>query len=297
VFEKNLKLRGKTMKRKMNINRRSVMKTIGALGIASTLVSGKAFGQTSSRKATALALIGDSTHDPEYIKTALDTNIVEQTLVTIDYTSDVTQLNASTLDGYRMLITCRGRIPSLTLRQQRSVRAFIQNGGSALFLNNSTDIATDTFIMRSIIGGYWIAHTEIRPYRIRMMGANTRDRFLKPNTDHPITNGVNDFELTGVQQYSECDMEIYHTVPSFVFMRSESINRKTYNNIPGHENYDQRVGNMGLGPWCPSGWAYEYSRRGGRVCVMTLGSSSEEFMNPEYIKLQKNAVLWCLRQI
>ena len=271
---------------------------MGVLGIASTLISGKALGQTPSRKATALALIGGSAHDPEYIRTALDTNIVKETDITFDYTSDVTQLNASTLDGYHLLIACRGRIPELTLTQQRSVRAFIQNGGSALFLNNSIDIATDTFIMRDIIGGQWIAHTEIRPYRVRIMGPGTRDRFLRPNTAHPITRGINNFELTGMQQYSECDMEIYHTVPSFVFMRSESINMKTYNDIPGNENYDQRVGDMGLGPWCPSGWAFDYRiRGGGRVCVMTLGSSIEEFMNPEFRKLQKNAALWCLRQI
>ena len=114
--------------------------------------------------------------------------------------------------------------------------------------------------------------------------------------EHPITNGVNNFELTGEHHFSECDKEIYHTVPSYVFMRSESLNRKTYNNIPGDENYDRRVGDKGIGPWCPSGWAYE-QRRGGRVCVMTLGSSIEEFMHPEYVKLQKNAALWCLREI
>jgi len=286
------------MKRKMTNSRRSALKTMGALGAASALISGKALGQTSVRKATALALIGDSTHDTEYIQTALDTNIVKETDITIDYTNDTKQLNASTLDGYRLLIACRGRIPELTLMQQRSVRTFIQNGGSALFLNNGIDIATDTFIMRDIVGGHWIAGTDVRPYRVRIMGPGTRDRFLRPNMAHPITNGIKTFELTGIQQYCECDMEIYHTLPSFVFMRSESINMKTYNNIPGHENYDRSVGDMGLGPWCPSGWAYEYRRRGGgRVCVMTPGSSIGEFMNPEFRKLQKNAALWCLRQI
>ena len=82
------------MKNKVNINRRSAIKTIGALGITSTLVSAKAFGQIP--KADAYALVGGSTPF-ELVKTALDENIVKRVNITIDYESDVTQM--STFDG------------------------------------------------------------------------------------------------------------------------------------------------------------------------------------------------------
>ncbi len=274
------------MKRKMNINRRSAMKTIGALGVASTLISGKAFGQTTNTKATAFALIGDGDHNPEYIRTALNTNIVKETDITIDYTSDPTQLNASTLDGYRLLITARGGWEEMTLTQQRSVQTFIQNGGAALFLHNSTDIAADTFIVRTIIGGYWLAQSEIRPYKVRIT-----------NRDHPITKGVNDFELVGEHHYNQYDLDVYKTVPSYVFMISETIDGEPYNNKPGDKHYDKNLGSRGFGPSCPSGWAYDSGKVQGRVCFMAHGSSLDELMNPEYKKLQKNAALWCMRQI
>lgn len=267
------------MKIKRDINRRSAMKTIGTLGITCTLISGKAFGQILNKKAIAFALIGDGAHDPEYIRTALDTNIVKETDVTIDYTSDVTQMNASTLDGYSMLITLRSRIRGLTLDQEKAVQEFIRNGGGALFLHNSTHIASETEIMRDVIGGYWLEHTEIRPYKVKIT-----------NRSHPITTGVNDFEVVGEQHFNQ-----YDKAPRYVFMINESIDGWAYNNKVGDKHYDQRLGDRGFGPSCSSGWAYDYGK--GRVCFMAQGHTLDVFMNPEYRKMQKNAALWVLKLI
>ena len=74
----------------MNINRRSAIKTIGALGITGSLVSAKAFVQT--KKADAYALAGGST-PLEVVKTALDENIVKGVNVTIYYESDARLLS------------------------------------------------------------------------------------------------------------------------------------------------------------------------------------------------------------
>jgi type 1 glutamine amidotransferase len=275
------------MKRKMKVNRRSVMKTIGALGITSTFISKKTFGQGINKKATAFALIGDDDHHFDTIKTALDATIVKGINITIDYSNDTTQLNASTLDGYRLLITALGNIMDLTVPIEKDVQAFIQNGGAALFLNNSTDIATDTFIMRDIIGGHWLQHSgvlahskAIRPYRVRIT-----------NRNHPITKGVkNDFEITGMHHYNQYDKD-----PRYVFMTSDTIDGWSYNNMVGDKHYDERLGSRVFGPSCPSGWAYDYGK--GRVCFMTPGHTLDEYMNPEFVKLQKNAVRWCLKKI
>ena len=262
------------MKNKVNINRRSAIKTIGALGITSTLVSAKAFGQT--KKTDAYALVGGSTPF-EVIKTALDENIVKGVNITIDYESDVKKM--STLDGYRLLITLH--YGPFTVEQEKMVQAFVQNGGGALFLHNSTDIAkaTGTEIIRDVIGGYWLRHTDIRPYRVKIT-----------NKNHPITNGVNDFEITGEHHYNQYDKD-----PRNVFMINESIDGWSYNNIKSDKHYDKQLGERGFGPSGCSGWAYEYGK--GRVCFLAPGHTLEILINSEFVKLQQNAVRWCLKQI
>lgn len=261
------------MKRKININRRSAMKTIGALGITSTLVSAKAFGQT--KKADAYALVGAST-PVETVITALDENIVKGLGITIDYEGGPKQM--TTLDGYRLLITLH--YGPFTKEQEKMVQAFVRNGGGALFLHNSTDIAKrGTEIIRDVIGGYWLRHTDIRPYRVKIT-----------NRNHPITKGVNDFVITGEHHYNQYDKD-----PRNVFMVNESIDGWAYNNIEGDKHYDTQVGDKGFGASGWSGWAYDYGN--GRVCFMAPGHTLDVLMNPEFVKLQQNAVRWCLKQI
>jgi type 1 glutamine amidotransferase len=274
------------MKIKANIDRRSAMKTMGALGAAGTLISGKADGRMNTQKAVAFALIGDGAHPFDLLKTVLDANIVKGINITIDYSNDTTQLNASTLDGYRLLITCRGGMGNLTVPIEKDIQSFIRNGGAALFLHNSTDIATDTFIMRDIIGGHWLQHSgvlanssTVRPYKVRIT-----------NKNHPITKGVNDFETVGEHHYNQYDKD-----PRFVFMTNDTMDGWAYNNIVGDIHYDERLGARCFGPSRASGWAYDY--RKGRVCFMAPGHTYEEYMNPPYVKLQQNAVRWCLKQI
>ena len=61
----------------------------------------------------------------------------------------------------------------------------------------------------------------------------------------------------------------------------------------------ERVMNNGLafgdkGTSCEAGWAYEYGK--GRVCFMSPGHMIVNLWNPEYVKLQQNAVRWLLRK-
>lgn len=261
------------MEKTMHMNRRSAIKTMSAIGITNTLVSAQAFGQFS--KADAFALVGASTPF-EVVKTALDANIVKGLPLTIDYTGDPKQMTS--LDGYRLLITLH--YGPFTGEQEQMVQTFVKNGGGALFLHNSTDIAKakGTEIIRDVIGGYWLQHTVIRPYRVKIT-----------NRNHPITKGVNDFVTTGEHHYNQYDKD-----PRNVFMINESIDGWAYNNIEGDKHFDQRIGDKGFGPSGFSGWAYEYGN--GRVCFMAPGHTLDELINPEYVKLQKNAVRWCLKQ-
>ena len=262
------------MEDKMNISRRSAIETIGALGITSTLFSANAFGQTT--KADAYALVG-ACHPHEVIKTALNQNIVKGLNLKIDFESDHKKMLS--LDGYKLLITLH--YGPLTPEQQKMIKDFVQNGGGALFLHNSTDMAKPkgTEIIRDVIGGYWLRHTDIRPYKTKIT-----------NKKHPITKGVKDFVTTGEHHYNQYDKD-----PGNVFMINESIDAWSYNNLEGDKHFDTQLGERGFGPAGAAGWAYDYGK--GRVCFMAPGDKFEELIHPEYVKLQQNAVRWCLKQI
>ncbi|MGH8248696.1 MAG: ThuA domain-containing protein, partial [Gammaproteobacteria bacterium] len=154
-----------------NITRRSALAALA--GAALPPLPGKAAG-----KAAAFALIGDRYHNSDYIRTALTRTIAKEMAVTIDFTDETSLLNAETLDGCKVLIVLRdgmiwpdgyggdestnaawvaaGRpklvfdppLPQSRARSQfwmkpeqgKAVRQFVEAGGSALFLHNTTHI-------------------------------------------------------------------------------------------------------------------------------------------------------------
>jgi type 1 glutamine amidotransferase len=95
------------------------------------------------------------------------------------------------------------------------------------------------------------------------------------NRDHPITRGVNDFVVTDEQHYMT-----YQKDPKHVLMRSVNEDGLDFKN---------------LGTSCEAGWAYDYGQ--GRVCYLAPGHMIVVLWNPEYEKIQQNAVRWLLRQI
>jgi len=57
--------------------------------------------------------------------------------------------------------------------------------------------------------------------------------------------------------------------------------------------YSGSIGDQGTS--CEAGWAYDYDN--GRVCFMAPGHLISALWNPEYEKLQKNAIKWLLKEI
>jgi hypothetical protein len=49
-----------------------------------------------------------------------------------------------------------------------------------------------------------------------------------------------------------------------------------------------------VAPTAPGGWSYDYGK--GRICCLPPGHLLTVPWNPEYVKLQQNAVRWLLRQ-
>jgi type 1 glutamine amidotransferase len=144
------------------------------------------------------------------------------------------------------------------------VRQFVENGGSALFLHNTTHVGLTDPDFRHVLGAAYAGHPPIRTFKVKVK-----------NTAHPIAKGVRDFIVTDEQHYMKYDKD-----PKYVFLETVNEDGLDYN---------------GQGASAPGGWAYDYGK--GRVCYMSPGHLLTVLWNPEYVKLQQNAVRWLMRQI
>jgi hypothetical protein len=277
-----------------DMTRRSALTALAGVTVAP-------FAAKAAGKATAFALIGDRYHNSDYIRIGLTRTIVKELDVTIDFTDETSLLNAETLEGYRVLIVLRdgmlwpdgyggdetsnaawvatGRpkmisdppLPQVKARseywmkpeQGTAVRRFVEAGGAALFLHNTTNVSLADPDFRHVMGGAYTGHPPIRTFKVKVT-----------NSSHPITQGVRDFVVTDEQHYMTYDKD-----PKFLFLQTVNEEGLTY------QNY---------GATAPGGWAYDYGK--GRVCYMSPGHMLTDLWNPEYVKLQHNAVRWLLRQ-
>lgn len=259
------------------------------------------FPGRAAGKATAFALIGDRYHNSDYVRIGLTRTIAKELDVTIDFTDETSLLNAETLDGYKLLIILRdgmlwpdgyggdessnaawvatGRpklvsdppLPQVRARseywmkpgQGKAVRQFVEAGGAAFFLHNTTNVSLADPDFRHVLGGAYTGHPPIRTFKVKVT-----------NPDHPIAQGVKDFVVTDEQHYMTYDKD-----PKFLFLQTVNEDGLTY------QNY---------GATAPGGWSYDYGK--GRVCYMSPGHMLTDLWNPEYIKLQHNAVRWIMRQ-
>ncbi|HLM99767.1 MAG TPA: ThuA domain-containing protein [Bryobacteraceae bacterium] len=277
------------------ISRRTALK-----GAAAPLMAGPAAASIYGRQqATAFALAGDRYHNIDYIRTALGKIIVRDLGVPVDFTDELSLLDARNLKDYKLLIVFRdgmtwpngysddgpgqaggglrgivsdpplphwdaNEVYWITTEQGRAVKKFVENGGGALFYHNTPYISPHNQDFRDVLGAVTEEHPPLRPFRVRIS-----------NRNHPITAGVNDFVVTDEQHFVK-----YEKDAKDILMQSVNEDGKTWKN---------------LGTTSAAGWAYNFGK--GRVCYLAPGHLISALWNPAYVKVQQNAVKWLLKQL
>lgn len=245
----------------------------------------------ADRRPRALALIGDRYHNSDYIRVSLDRLFGELELP-VDYTTNYDHLSRSMLDHYQLFVCLRdgmiwpggylgpdaypyeeylenpGDFPKatpknwITEEQGQAVKDFVAAGNGFYSLHNNSHVSLSSKKYRDVMGGAYIGHPPQRPFKVRVV-----------NKDHPVTRGVQDFMVNDEQHYVTYDKS-----PGNVILRAENIDGLGYEN---------------LGTESISGWAHEYGN--GRVVFTAVGHNIHAMWQPEYLKLQKNAVRWLLK--
>lgn len=186
-----------------SVNRRSFLSASCGLTILSA----------ASKPADAFALIGDRYHNSDYIRTALNRTVVREAGISVDFTDETRLLNEDTLRRYKLVIILRdGMIwpegypdersnaaylsvgapkiisdppmpegkpqPAgwLSEAQGRAFRKWVEDGGAALLLHNTTYISRYNEDFRKVLGAITQNHPPIRPFKVKIT-----------NASHPIT--------------------------------------------------------------------------------------------------------------
>jgi type 1 glutamine amidotransferase len=282
-----------------SISRRVLLKSAGGVASGRVLLDalkGPSAVANDESRARVLALIGDRYHNADYIHVALS-RLFRELNLPFDYTINYEQISAARLAPYRLLAVLRdGMIwpngylePNdyeyshslennrgwpeehpeawITAEQGKAIKDFVQSGGALYALHNSSHISLSSPDYREVMGGAYIDHPPLRPFKVTVV-----------NKEHPITRGVQDFIVNDEQHFVTYDKDSKH-----ILLRSENIDglRDVYE---GKDYGTQAI----------AGWAYDYGK--GRVAFTAVGHTLHALWQPEYYKLQKNAVRWLLRE-
>jgi len=184
----------------------------------------------------------------------------------VEYTTEYRALDTDLLRGKRLLVILRdgmewpnGLDQPCTVwmqpHQEDAIEAFVAGGGAFMPLHNAGWTYPWKNGYRRVMGGYYQGHPPILPFEVKVV-----------NRRHPITAGVEDYEIVDEQHFLWFD---YDRVE--LLLKSQGRD--------GRES--------------AAGWAYEYGK--GRVAYLANGHTLEILQHPMVQRLLQNAVRWLLR--
>jgi len=264
----------------------------------------------------------DRYHNQDYIRVSLD-RLFKELDLPVDYTTNYYDLSASLLRPYQLFIAFRdnmiwpggyssgaadegarqsqdglenpGEFPPekaedwITEEQGQAVKDFVAAGNGFYSLHNNALVSQSSKNYREVQGGVSLGHPPVRPFKVRII-----------NKEHPVTQGVGDFMVTDEQYYS-----IYDNDPKNILIQGENLDGLTFKSgfgsgarrgrgaatersVEGGAETPQDLGSTSI-----SGWAHEYGK--GRVVFTALGHTNDAMWQPEYFKMQTNAIRWLLK--
>jgi type 1 glutamine amidotransferase len=241
-----------------------------------------------------LALIGDRYHNADYIRVGLDRVFAPLGLV-VDYTIQYNSISRELLKNYQVFLILRdGMIwpegylgpdaytayeqgfenksdfPAMkpvfwmTEEQGAAIQEFVKAGNGFYALHNSSHISLTSKNYREVMGGAYIGHPTLRPFKVRIT-----------NHDHPITMGIQDFIVNDEQHYVAYDKD-----RKYILAEADNIDQLDFE---------------GRGTKSISAWAYDYGK--GRVVFTGVGHTIHALWVAQHIELQRRAVKWLLRDL
>jgi len=215
----------------------------------------------------AILLAGDYYHNPEYAFEGVGSAILGEGLE-LHCTTDYATLGADTLADAVMLVILRDGIecadgedaPSVAWmrpEQEEAIERFVTGGGAFLALHNAGWGYPWQGGHRRPLGGYYIGHPPLRRFSVEVV-----------NTTHPVTAGVEDYEIEDEQHWLHWD---YDRVTPLLVSRGPD------------------------GRQSVSGWAHTHGK--GRVVYLPHGHTLEAIRHPMFQTMLRNAIRWSLRRI
>jgi len=228
-------------------------------------------GQNTSRvystanRPRALALIGDRYHSPIYIRENLSPALVREN-IPVTFIENVAALSADALRNYQLLIILRDgmnwpdgytkpAVKWMTDSQQQAIWDFVNSGGGFLALHNAQGIYPPGGLYYKLFGGDYGGHPKPYVFTVRI-----------ENKDHPVTRGVEDFEIFDEQ----------HTVKYYLDREHLLLRSIARDNLESE-----------------AGWWREVGK--GRFCYLAPGHTPEALGHPMMQRLIRNAVNWVAR--
>ena len=206
-----------------------------------------------------LVLCDDYWHPGEVIRAGMQP--LEEKM-DITYMCDAKDmLSPELMEEYQVIVCCKGdqinganQNPwfeeNVTEVMPKDFAAWVSRGNGLLFVHAGCTHKKGS-ALAELAGSYFLGH----PPRCRVD--------LKP-TEHPITEGIQDFTIRDEHYRMELTDK-----SAFVFLKSFS------------EEGGEQVG----------GYTKEVGQ--GRICVLTPGHILGVFRKPEYLKLVEQAIEWC----
>ena len=283
------------------ISRRRLLRNAGAIAAAGAVESGalpasqaspSSSGKSNGRPRT-LALVGDYAHNCDAIRVSLN-RLFKELDLPIDYTTNYYDLSKSLLEPYQLFVCFRdnyifpnGRSQGfanseywITEEQGQAVKDFVTAGKGLYSFHSNAFLSRSSKNYRDVQGGVGLNHPTLRPFKVRVV-----------NKEHPVTMGVADFMVTDEQHFT-----IYDKDPKNILLHGENLDGLTFEAVlrdPKEGGPEASGPPQNLGTISISGWAHEYGQ--GRVVFTAMGHTIHALWQPEYLKLQKNAVRWLLK--